>query len=187
MRNNQEIITHLKEIGSTRNINRNEYILKAGDNCKHIYYVKSGTLVKTFLNKKGKEVIHGFYIDEFYPYILGANGIFFDNDSTFQIKAIENCVIVEFLILDLKFLIENFQEFALFFYSITESSFKNLYMFSSMRLSLSTEDFLMFLFKHHPVYMKRIPDSYIAEFLGVSEVKLLEINDKVMKTNLMNI
>lgn len=180
---NQELWTEVQKLGKTRHLKKNEYLLKAGELCQNGYYINSGSLVKTFLNQNGKEVIQGFYIDEVYSFVSEINSYFSGKVSAFQIKAIESCEVLEFSKTQLNYLVDNYQEFALDFYRITESSFKNLYMFSAMRLSLSAEEFLIFLYKQHPVYMQRIPDNYIAKFIGVSREMLSELKKKVIGTN----
>lgn len=184
---NQKLWTHIQQFGKIRHLKKNEYLLKAGQLCQHAYYVKRGSLVKTFLNQNGKEIIQGFYIDEVYTYLSEVTSYFSEKGSAFQIKAIENCVIIEFPISQLKYLIDNFQEFALLFYKITERGFKNLYMLSAMRLSLNAEEFLIFLYNQHPVYMQRIPDKYIAEFMGISIEWLTKLKNKVLNTNSQNL
>ena len=165
----QELWTQVQQFGRIRHLKKNEYLLKAGHVCQHAYFIISGSLVKTFLNQNGKEVIQGFYIDEDYAFISEVTGYISEKGSAFQIKAIENCEIIEFSKSQLKYLLDNFQDFALVFYIITERSFKNLYMYSAMRLSLNAEDFLLFLYNQHPIFMRRIPDKYIAQFIGVSK------------------
>lgn len=179
----KELWTKVQKLGKTRHLKKNEYLLQAGEVCQNGYYINSGSLVKTFLNQNGKEVIHGFYVDEVYSLVSEVNSYFSGKVSAFQIKAIENSEVLEFSKAQLNYLVDNYQEFALDFYRITESSFKNLYMFSAMRLSLSAEEFLIFLYKQHPVYMQRIPDNYIAKFIGVSREMLSELKKKVIGTN----
>lgn len=181
-----ELWTQLQEFGKIRHLKKNEYLLKAGQVCQHGYFVNSGSLVQTFLNQNGKEVVQGFYIDDVYAFLSSVTSYFSEKSSNFQIKAIENCEVIEFSKPQLDYLISNFPEFALLFHKITARSFQYLYMFSAMRLSLNAEDFLLFLYNEHPIYMKRIPDKYIAQFMGVSKEWLSKLKKKVLKTNFQN-
>jgi CRP-like cAMP-binding protein len=180
---NPELWNLVQEFGKIRYLKKNEYLLKAGQVCQHGYYVNTGSLVQTFINQNGKEIVQGFYIDEVYAFLSSVTSYFSEESSDFQIKAIENCEIIEFSKIQLDYLTTNFQEFALIFHKITARSFQNLYMFSAMRLSLNAEDFLIFLYNQHPIYMKRIPDKYIAQFMGVSKEWLSKLKKKVLKTN----
>lgn len=180
---NPELWTQLQEFGKIRHLKKNEYLLKAGQVCKHGYFINSGSLVKTFLNQNGKEIVQGFFIDEDYAFLSEVLSYFSDHESDFQIKAIENCELIEFSKSQLEYLTSNFQEFAIFFHKITASSFQNLYMLSAMRLSLNAEDFLVFLYNRHPIYMQRIPDKYIAQFMGVSKEWLSKLKKKIFTNN----
>ncbi|MBI9067108.1 MAG: Crp/Fnr family transcriptional regulator [Salinivirgaceae bacterium] len=178
-----ELWTQLQEFGKIRHLKKNEYLLKAGQVCQHGYFINSGSLVQTFLNQNGKEIVQGFYIDEVYAFLSSVTSYFSEEISDFQIKAIENCEVIEYSKPQMDYLTDNFQEFALLFHIITARSFQYLYMFSAMRLSLNAEDFLLFLYNQHPVYMRRIPDKYIAQFMGVSKEWLSKLKKKIFKNN----
>lgn len=181
-----ELWTQLQEFGKIRYLKKNEYLLKAGKVCKHGYFINNGSLIKTFLNQNGKEIVQGFYIDKDYAFLSEVTSYFSQKPSDFQIKAIENCELIEFSESQLKLLANNFQEFALFYHKITAKSYQNLYMFSAMRLSLNAEEFLVFLYNQHPIYMQRIPDKYIAQFMGISKEWLSKLKKKVFKPNSKN-
>ena len=183
---NQEKWKQFYQYGKIRHLKKNEYLLKPGQVCQHGYFLNKGSLVKTFLNKNRKETIQGFYVDEVYNYLSEVNSYFSGKKTVFHIKAIENCEIIEFPKWQLEYLMDNFQEFALLFYSIIEQNFYNLYIFSAMRLSLNPEDFFLFLYHQHPVYLRRIPDKYIAEFMGISKEWLSKLKKKVLKNNSQN-
>lgn len=176
-----ELWTQLQEFGKIRYLKKNEYLLKAGQVCRHGYFINSGSLVKTFINQNGKEVVQGFFIDELYAFLSEVISYYSDQHTNFQIKALENCEVLEFSKVQLEYLTNNFQEFAVFFHKITANSFQNLYMFSAMRLSLNAEEFLLFLYNQHPIYMRRIPDKYIAQFMGVSKEWLSKLKKKIFK------
>jgi len=172
----------IQEFGKIRHFKKSEFLLNTDQVCNHGYFINSGSLVKTLLNKNGKEIVQGFYIDESHGFVSEVMSYFSGKGSVFQIMAIENCEIIEFSKSQLDYLTDNFVEFAVFFNKITSNSYQDLYMFSAMRLSLSSEEYLLFLYEHHPVYMRRIPDKYIAEFMGISKEWLCKLKKKVLKT-----
>ena len=178
-----ELWTHIQEFGTIRQLKKNDYLLRAGQVCHHGYFINKGSLVKTFLNPNGKEVVQGFFIDKEYSFVSEVISYFSKKESDFQIKAIEACEIIEFSNHQLDYLMANYPEFAIFFHKITANSYQNLYMFSAMRLSLNAEEFLRFLYKNHPTYMLRIPDKYIAQFMGVSKEWLSKLKRKILKSS----
>jgi CRP-like cAMP-binding protein len=178
-----ELWTQIQESAKIRHIKKNEYLLEAGQVCHHGYFINSGSLIKTFLNQNGKEIVQGFYIDEEYAFLTEVTSYLSMQPSSFQIKAIEDCELIEFSESQLNYLADHFQEFGLFYHKITAISFQNLYMFSAMRLSLSAEEFLLFLYNEHPIYMQRVPDKYIAQFMGVSKEWFSKLKKKIFYTN----
>lgn len=176
-----ELWQQLQDFGQPRHVKKNEYILKIGEVCKHGYFISKGSMVQTFLNPKGKEVVQGFYIDTAYAFVSSVNSYYDKKASAFEIKAIEDCEIIEFSKSQLEFLATNYSEFANFYHQITTLGFQNLYMLSAMRLSLNAEEFLTFLYKDYPQYVQRIPDKYIAQFMGVSKEWLSKLKKKVLK------
>lgn len=176
-----ELWAQLQEFGTLRKIKKNAYLLKAGEVCHHGYFINSGSLVQTFLNKNGKEVVQGFYIEDTYTFLSSVTSYFSEKGSDFEIKAIENCEVIAFSREQLTYMVNEFHEFAIFFHQITARGFQNLYLFSAMRLSLNAEEFLRFLYDEYPIYLQRIPDKYVAQFMGVSKEWLSKLKKKVLK------
>ncbi len=182
-----ELWAKVQEFAKIRHLKKNEYLLVAGEICQQGYFVNSGSLIKSFLNQNGKEVVQGFYIDEDYAFLTEVTSYFTMLPSDFQIKAIENCELIEFSESQINYLLANYHEFAIFYHKMAASSYQDLYMFSAMRLSLSAEEFLLFLYHEHPIYMQRIPDKYVAQFLGISKEWLSKLKKKIFKTNLRKV
>ena len=164
IRMSPELWTKLQEFGEIRHLKKNEYLLKAGQVFHYGYFINSGSLVKTFVNQNGKEIVQGFYIDDAYAFLSEVTSYFSKHESAFEVKALESSEVIEFTKSQLEYLVDNFPEWAIFFHKITANSFQNLYMFSAMRLSLNAEDFLIFLYNQHPIFLQRIPDKYVAAF-----------------------
>lgn len=178
-----ELWAQLQEFGKIRHLQKNEYLLKSGQVCHHGYFINRGSLVQIFLNQNGREVVQGFYIDNYNPFLSSVPSYFSELGSDFQIKALENCELIEFSKSQLEYLAKNFQEFALVYHKITARSFQSLYIISAMRLSLNAEEFLIFIYNQFPIYIQRIPDKYIAQFMGISKEWLSKLKKKVLKIN----
>ncbi|MBS4058305.1 MAG: hypothetical protein KGZ82_13375 [Bacteroidales bacterium] len=55
-----ELWAKLQEFGNVRQLKKNEYLLDAGQTFHYGNFVNSGSLVNTFINQNGNDVIHGF-------------------------------------------------------------------------------------------------------------------------------
>lgn len=171
----------LQEYGTLRVLDKNEYLLKAGEVCNHGYFINSGSLVQTYLSPNGKEVVQGFYIENTYAFLSSVTSYFSEKRSEFEIKALEHCELIEFSREQLEQLSTEHHEFAVFYHKITAKAFQILYQFSAMRIALTAEEFLIFLYERFPLCLQRIPDKYIAQFMGISKEWLSKLKKKVLK------
>ncbi|MGE4289857.1 MAG: hypothetical protein AB7E36_14320, partial [Salinivirgaceae bacterium] len=71
-----ELWAKVQEFAKIRHLKKNEYLLVAGEICQQGYFVNSGSLIKSFLNQNGKEVVQGFYIDEDYAFLTEVTSYF---------------------------------------------------------------------------------------------------------------
>lgn len=179
-----QLWAQLQEYGILRRLGKNEYLLRAGEICNHGYFINSGSLVQTYLSPNGKEVVQGFYIENTYAFLSSVTSYFSEKRSEFEIKALESCELIEFSREQLDILASEHHEFAVFYHKITAKAFQNLYLFSAMRIALNAEEFLRFLYKQYPSCLQRIPDKYIAQFMGVSKEWLSKLKKKILKETL---
>lgn len=180
-----EMLDRLMEFGKIETIKKNEYLLQSGQICHHGYFINSGLLIQSFLHESGKENVIGFYMEDGYAYLASVSSYFSGSASAFEIKALEDCEVIKYSKTHIDQLISEFPEFNLFYHRITALGFQNLFMFSAMRLSLNAEEFLLFLNKEHPSFLKRIPDKYIAQFMGVSSEWLSKLKKKLQINHLL--
>jgi len=178
----QELWRRLRESGVETCIKKNQYLLQQGQVCHHGYFLNQGSLIQLFQHENGKEIVLGFYIDHVYSFLSSPKSYFTGTGSTFELKALEDCSLLAFRKEDLESMAEEFPEFSKFYHKITANALHNMYMFSAMRLSLSAEDFFIYLMKNHPAYLQRIPDKYIARFIGVSDEWLCKVKKKIIKS-----
>lgn len=178
---NPELWNELKKRSIVINLRKNEFLIKQDEICQHGYFLNKGSLIQSFQNENGKEVVLGFYIEHVYSFISSPNSYFNNIGSTFEIKALEDCILISFHKRDLEFLSREFPEFGIFYHKITATALHNMYIYTSMRLSLSAEEFFIFLKNNYPAYLQRIPDKYVARFIGVSKEWYSKLKNKIIK------
>lgn len=169
----QEYLTRLQQAGQTISLQKNDILPKAGVVCPHMYFIQRGCLMKSFINQKGKEVIHGFYLDEACNMLSETGSFYTGSAAFFHIKALEDSALIVLNKAQLEHLVLNAREFALFLYETSARSVRDLYLFSAMRLAMQPTDFFYFLIKQHPAYVRRIPEAYLASFIGISREMLV--------------
>lgn len=118
-----ELWVQIQEFGKIRYLKKNEYLLKVGQVCKYGYFINKGSMIQTFLNPDGKEIVQGFYIDDTYAFLSSVTSYYTEEVSDFEIKAIEDCEIIEFSKSQLEYLINSYPEFAILFHKIVATGF----------------------------------------------------------------
>lgn len=179
---NNKLWDELKECSKVLTIHKNDLLIKQNEICRHGYFLNKGSLIQTYLNENGKEIVLGFYIDHVYSFLSSPNSYFNETGSTFEIKALENCELLAFHKKDLEYLSNKYQEFNIFYHKITATALHNMYLYTSMRLSLPADEFYAYLLKNYPDFIYRIPDKYLAQFIGVSKEWYSKIQKKVLKS-----
>lgn len=178
-----ELRKRLEDTGKIIEIKKNQYLLKLGEVCHHGYFLNKGSLIQLFQHENGKEIVLGFYIDHVYSFLSSPHSYFTGTGSTFEMKAIEDCTLVAYHKDDLERMAHEFPEFGHFYHKITANALHNMYLFSAMRLSLSAEEFFIYLMNNHSEFLQRIPDKYIARFIGVSDEWLCKVKKRILKGN----
>lgn len=171
----------IQETGTEICIKKNQYLLQQGEVCHHGYFLNKGSLIQLFHHENGKEIVLGFYIDHVYSFLSSPRSYFNGTGSTFEIKALEDCSLLAFRKEDLESMAGEFPEFSIFYHKITATALHNMYMYSAMRLSLSAEEFFVYLMNNHPAFLRRIPDKYVARFIGVSDEWLCKVKKRIIK------
>lgn len=168
--------------GVVMQLHKNEDVLQAGQVCDYGYFINHGSFMHLHVNEKGKESVIGFAIDKAYGFFSSPESYFTREPSAYSIRALEDSTIIRYSRSDLADLSEQFPEFSAFFYKIIAHGFLSVYKFSTLRLSLSSKEFLSYLYKEQPIYLQRIPDKYIALFMGVSKEWLCKLKSKVVRS-----
>jgi len=171
----------LQEAGHEISIKKNHYLLQQGEVCHHGFFLNKGSLIQLFQHENGKEIVLGFYIDHVYSFISSPRSYFSGKGSSFEIKALEDCELIAYQKEDLENMARDFHEFSIFYHNITANALHNMCLYSAMRLSLSAEDFFIYLMNNHPAFLQRIPDKYIARFIGVSDEWLCKVKKKIIR------
>jgi len=177
----EKLLSEIRDKGKEIRIAKNGYLVKQNEICRYGYFLNKGTLIQTYLNENGKEIVLGFYVEQVYTFLSSPDSYFNETGSTFEIKALEDCQLIAFHKKELEELSIKYPEFNLFYHKITATALHNMYLYTSMRLSLSAEDFYCYLSKNYPAFLHRIPDKYVAQFIGVSKEWYCKIKKKILK------
>lgn len=159
---------------------RKELILREGEVCRYAYFINKGCL-RYYYNVEGQENTAQFFFE---------NGWYTDYDSFLTGKPthqnIETLEDTELLLLsshDLQQLYISIPKFERFGRLMAENAFLGIRQRSEMLENLTAKDRYLNLIKERPKVFERIPQHYIASYLGIKPPSLSRIRKQIMGKN----
>jgi CRP-like cAMP-binding protein len=147
-------------------------LLKEGETSKNIYFVKKGCL-RLWFNNYGKDVTFQFFIEnQAVSCILGRK------PSFFNLESIEPSLIVMVRIQDFKTLLHEFPDLKDGFLQIILQRLEDYSLLFLSRIKDNPQKRYFDLLENNPEIIKRIPQHYIASYLGITAVSLSRIRNK---------
>ncbi|SFN40737.1 cAMP-binding domain of CRP or a regulatory subunit of cAMP-dependent protein kinases [Chryseobacterium oleae] len=158
---------------------KNQFLLKEGDFCKHVGFLKKGVVRSYYLNDNGCEINFNFYFDN---HLFSDYESFLCNmDSKINIQAMEDSDILLLSKHDLETLYQKedyWREFGRkitgIMYFETKKRFEDL-------LYLSPEQRYNNLFSEYPKIFQSIALKHIASYLGIKPQSLSRIRSRSIK------
>lgn len=148
-------------------VKKGDYLLRTGELCQDAYFINKGLFINQYISEKGNESVTGFSSDYQYPF-LSAIGYFTKAPSEFEIKAIEDGELLCFSRVHIEELSLQYPLFASYYQNVMLTIISKLYSMFAIRQSCTAEEFLKYLYTHYQWIMNRVPDKYIAQYMGVS-------------------
>ncbi|GAA4144287.1 Crp/Fnr family transcriptional regulator [Sphingobacterium kyonggiense] len=174
-----EDFSKLKPYIDFRELAHNQYVMRAGEVCKHFLFVEEGLLQFLSLDEKGGEHILQFAPENWL--VSDRSSMYFDEPSLYYIKAIEPSKVV---FLHPKFFSEAAKlqvNFSLF----TETSLQRSIYFLQRRINsllamTAKERYLEFM-EMYPSLLLRVPQWMIASYLGITPESLSRVRREIAK------
>ncbi len=150
-------------------------LLHEGEVSHSIYYIKKGVL-RMWFNKDGKDITFQFFMEN--TAVSSIDSFFNQTQSLFYIESIEECEVLvigksifdEILHSDLKFKDE--------FINFLTGRFQNYAHLFLSRIKDTPEERYRDLLQLHPEIVQRVPQHYIASYLGITAVSLSRIRNR---------
>lgn len=172
-------IKEITDLVQTREIKKNESLLKAGEKCDYIFYVEKGLLRFFSLNENGKEHVIQFAPESWF--VGDRSSIFYDQASAFYIDAVEDTRVV---LLDRDFsrnasnisrAFRNYNE------HILHKHVQQLQHRINLLVSASAEERYLDFIKTYPDLINRVPQWMIASYLGITPEGLSRVRRQLVE------
>ncbi len=156
---------------------RGQFLLYAGEICKHVAFVEQGCLRQYYVDAKGEEhvvqfAIEDWWISDMYSTLTG-------KPATYNIDALENSEVLLFERGRLDELSERVPQFEKFFRLLLEGAFVAKERRIAASISLSAEEQYLCMQEMYPKIVQRVPQNQIASYLGITPQSLSRIRKEL--------
>ena len=158
-------------------LTKGKHLLKAGEICTHIYFVKSG-LLRGFIKDEDKEVTTWITAEN--DMVSGINSFFTQTEAEEYIQAIEDCELIAFSFADLEKMYVLFPSFNIIARKLYQKNYidaENRAL--TARLKSAEKKYQHFL-NTQPFLVNRVPVKLIASYLGVAKETLSRLRKKMV-------
>ncbi len=155
---------------------KKDFILKEGEICDKIFFINNGC-ARDFFNIEGEEKIVEFFFEN--RWFTDYNSFLTGQPTIENLQAIEACEVVHFKKTDLYNLYETHPVFEKVGRVMAENAFMNLMNVSSMRTNQDPEERYLNLLKQRPELFERIPQHFLASYLGIQPQSLSRIRKRI--------
>lgn len=156
---------------------KGQYLVQQGDICHYLSFVVSGSSKTFHIDKKGKEHIFRFAIENWWAADLPS---FIEQlPSNCNVQCLENMEVIQFSFKNLQELYKEILGFEHFFRIIFQNVSVSLEKRIINGLSLSAKSRFLLFRKEYPQFEQRIPQYMIASYLGITKQYLSEIRKEI--------
>jgi CRP-like cAMP-binding protein len=171
-----QLINHLKLIIEAFELRKNQFLLKKGMVSNHIYYVSKGIL-RGYYEDENKNQTTKWFMDE--GNVITSVDSFFSRTRTLEpIQALEPSLLYGIRYEQLYETYENFLEFNYHGRELTQK----YHVINERRISalqrLRSEERYLYTKQTQPSIVERVPDNYLASYLGIRKETLSRIKRK---------
>ncbi len=158
-----------------KNIPSKTILLNEGDVANTIYLIKKGC-IREWFNKDGKDITFQFFFES--QPVASIDSFINQKPSLFTIESIEPTTLIEIEKQVFNELFDTYPEFKEQFQKFIFQRFSTYGQLFLSRIKDSPQERYEDLLKTHPEIIRRIPQHYIASYLGISPVSLSRIRNR---------
>jgi len=167
---------NFKHLFKRHEISAKTILLNEGEKAKEAFYIEKGCLRICF-NNNGKDITFQFFFEG--DIVSSIESFRTNQPSSFTIESIEPCILYSISKKDLQTIIETSAEIKKL---AEELTFQRLLFYQKLFLSRikdNPEKRYLELLKNNPNILQRVPQHYIASFLGITSVSLSRIRNRL--------
>lgn len=163
-----------------RTYRKRQYVVQAGDVCKYENFVTKGCLRSYFVDDNGFEHILQFAIEDWW---IGDMASFItQTPAMLNVEAVEDTELIQILKIDLDTLFDKYPKFDRFYRELIQKSMVTQQKRILSNISLTAEQRYIAFRSQYAFLEQRLPQNYIASYLGITPEFLSKIRKKIATT-----
>ncbi len=171
--------TKLCSLLSIKNLKRKEFLVRAGEDARHEYFVNKGCLRTYYIDEKGTEhntyfAIEGYWVSDIYSRTFNAPALC-------SIVALEDCELVHISNLALEGLLKDMPKLERFFRISYQNSLATIHLKQIQLLSMSGCERYNYFRGKYPELDQRVPQKHIASYLGFTPEFFNTVRSKAIR------
>lgn len=160
----KELQDHLHATLKTGEYSKDSFLLRKGRICENICFIQKG-LFRCFYSNEDAEDCSWFMREG--DVIISVNSFFDQLPSDESIQALEDSVVFYISFSELESIYDQYMEFNVVGRKMLQHYYKQSEQRAKMRFQTAKQRF-EYLLQHHPEIINRIPDKYLAGYLGLN-------------------
>jgi CRP-like cAMP-binding protein len=164
-----------QELFAQREIASKTILLLEGEIAAQIHFIKKGC-IREWFNKDGKDITFQFFFEG--QAVASIDSFLKCQPSIYTLESIEPSTIFSISKDNFEKLQRLFPEFKEAFQELVLQRFKNYSQLFLSRIKDSPQERYQDLIKNYPEIIRRVPQHYIASYLGITPVSLSRIRNR---------
>lgn len=169
------IISKIKTLFKKEEFAAKKILVKEGKVAQRVYYIEQG-IARACFNSNGKDVTFQFLFEG--EFISSLESIFNKSPSWYSIETIEAVTVYSISVEQFRQKMELYPHVKEFYYHYIQQRLISYQKLLASTLKNSPEKKYHELLKQFPEIIRRVPQHYIASYLGITSVSLSRIRNR---------
>lgn len=175
LKKNKTLLKKFQSCVSELEVASKTILLNESETATHIFFIQKGCLREWF-NKDGKDITFQFFFEG--QAVASIDSLINSTPSIFTIESIEPSLLYSISKIDFEEMLNTIPEFKDAFQKLIYERFRNYSQLFLSRIKDSPQERYSELILNHPNIIKRVPQYYIASYLGITPVSLSRIRNR---------
>lgn len=160
---------------TTEEIPAKTLLLEGGEKAQHLYLIRKGCL-RLFFLKEGKDITFQFFFEG--NMVASYDSMYYGRPSLFSLECIEKSEVLILKCSALKKLMAENAEVRELYEKLLAERFHVYQQLFLSRIKDTPQQRYEELLREHPTIIQRVPQHYIASYLGITPVSLSRIRNR---------